>query len=238
MTIQDELIVILNQIPAAIEKAFYEAMVLRHPGHANQKTHGNRFGVGQAKESFRRLKDDKAARERYKATARKRGQGSGGGSQALKSVENEIRNQDFETAAVFDKNGKMLFRKDGGKDYVSFTDEEVTLMKGAIVTHNHPSGGSFSREDGIMLANGKLREIRAVGKEWEHSLKMPPGDNTRGSMVDVTVQDYDSRVKAEFWTQIREWKITPEQASREHWHEVWTRSSKELGFIYERKAVK
>lgn len=78
MTIQDELIVILNQIPAAIEKAFNEAMVLRHPGHANQKTHGNRFGAGQAKESLRRLKDDKGARERYKETHRKRGKGGGG----------------------------------------------------------------------------------------------------------------------------------------------------------------
>lgn len=70
MTIQDELLTILNQVPAAIEKAFNEAMVLRHPGHANQKTHGNRFGAGQAKESLRRLKDDKGARESYKASAR------------------------------------------------------------------------------------------------------------------------------------------------------------------------
>lgn len=69
--VDGELLTILNQIPAAIEKAFYEAMVLRHPGHANQKTHGNRFGAGQAKESFRRLKDDKGAREKYKAKARK-----------------------------------------------------------------------------------------------------------------------------------------------------------------------
>lgn len=72
MTIEQEIIAILNQIPTAIEKAFTEVFVQRHPGHPNQKTHGNRFGVGQAKESFRRLKDDKGARERYKATARKK----------------------------------------------------------------------------------------------------------------------------------------------------------------------
>jgi len=69
--LDSEILAILNQIPAAIERAFYEALVLRHPGHANQKTHGNRFGAGQAKESFRRLKDDKGAREQYKAKARK-----------------------------------------------------------------------------------------------------------------------------------------------------------------------
>lgn len=71
MTFEEELITILNQIPGAIEKAF-TAFVERHPGHANQKTHGNRFGAGQAKESLRRLKDDKGAREKYKATSRQR----------------------------------------------------------------------------------------------------------------------------------------------------------------------
>lgn len=53
-----------------LKAMFYDIMILRHPGHGNQKVHGNRFGPGQAKESLRRLKDDKAARERYKDKAR------------------------------------------------------------------------------------------------------------------------------------------------------------------------
>src|SRR5262245_32297140 len=72
MSIEQEILEVINQIPAAIEKAFMEALVLRHPGHANQKVHGNRYGAGQAKESLRRLKEDKGAREQYKATARKK----------------------------------------------------------------------------------------------------------------------------------------------------------------------
>lgn len=58
--------------PNPMLKAAVEALVLRHPGHPNQKTHGNRFGAGQAKESLRRLKDDKGARERYKQQHRTR----------------------------------------------------------------------------------------------------------------------------------------------------------------------
>lgn len=58
--------------PNPMLKAAIEALVLRHPGHANQKTHGNRFGAGQAKESLRRLKDDKGAREAYKQGHRER----------------------------------------------------------------------------------------------------------------------------------------------------------------------
>lgn len=70
MAFQDELVQILSQIPAAITKALIDVLVIKHPGHGNQKTHGNRFGTGQAKESLRRLKDDKAAREAYKAVSR------------------------------------------------------------------------------------------------------------------------------------------------------------------------
>lgn len=72
MTFSQELLSILNELPTMLKKAFTDALVLRHPGHANQKTHGNRFGAGQEKESLRRLKEDKAAREQYKARARQK----------------------------------------------------------------------------------------------------------------------------------------------------------------------
>lgn len=63
------------------------ALVWRHPGHPNQKVHGNRYGAGQAKESLRRLKDDKAARERYKATARTKSD-----KQKLRKVGGAVKN--------------------------------------------------------------------------------------------------------------------------------------------------
>lgn len=56
----------------ALKADLFDELILRHPGHGNQKVHGNRFGAGQVKESLRRLKDDKEAREKYKATSRKK----------------------------------------------------------------------------------------------------------------------------------------------------------------------
>lgn len=83
MTLEQEILQVINQIIPTIEKAFHDAFILRHPGHPNQKTHGNRFGgYAATKESLRRLKDDKGARERYKETARKRAAG-GGGTQTI-----------------------------------------------------------------------------------------------------------------------------------------------------------
>ena len=37
-----ELVRSLNNIPILIERALIDALVLRHPGHVNQKTHGDR----------------------------------------------------------------------------------------------------------------------------------------------------------------------------------------------------
>lgn len=53
MIIEQEIIAIINQIPAAIEKAFVETLVLRHPGHGSQKVHGHRDGaIEDAKQMF------------------------------------------------------------------------------------------------------------------------------------------------------------------------------------------
>lgn len=45
----EELVAILSQIPAAITKALIDVLVIKHPGHGSQKVHGNRFGAGGEK---------------------------------------------------------------------------------------------------------------------------------------------------------------------------------------------
>lgn len=88
----------------AMKAELYDELILRHPGHPNQKTHGNRFGVGQAKESLRRLKDDKGARESYKKSARgKRSsyhKDIAGGEEIFKKIKNggqaKLRSHDGE----------------------------------------------------------------------------------------------------------------------------------------------
>lgn len=71
MTLEQEILQVINQIIPTIEKAFTEVFVQRHPGHPNQKVHGNRFGgYAATKESLRRLKGDKEATAKYKERAR------------------------------------------------------------------------------------------------------------------------------------------------------------------------
>ena len=107
------------------------------------------------------------------------GSGSGfgrkGGALArnLEAHEKSIRgNQNYETLTAFDENGNMLFTKKGGAHSVEYGADGPKTTN-AVVTHNHPSGGSFSWQDvgGMVFYNQK--EMRATGKEYTFSLKRP-----------------------------------------------------------------
>ena len=84
--------------------------------------------------------------------------------------ENSIYNQQYETAGVYSSDGKLLFTKDGTKSSVKFTIDELNQLNGATLTHNHPSGTSFSRDDIKLFLNEKVKEIRAVDSEFVHSM--------------------------------------------------------------------
>ena len=82
--------------------------------------------------------------------------------QAIHSVEDRIRKQDFESAALIDKNGNQVFFKDGESHCVAFSAEETKSMKGNTLTHNHPGGGILSCEDVGTMVGADLNEIRAT----------------------------------------------------------------------------
>lgn len=76
--------------------------------------------------------------------------------------EKVLSNRGKETAVVYDKDGKFLFQKRGDEKEVSFSIFEFFRLRGNVVTHNHPSGGSFSARDIFLLQNGGLAELRAI----------------------------------------------------------------------------
>ena len=98
----------------------------------------------------------------------------------------EIRHQRFESAFVYDPKGNLVFGKDGAQYEVAFSPEELKLMKGNILTHNHPRGlgfpdtdprswgNSFSDDDIFLASTHELAEIRAVTPKQRFSMKPPP----------------------------------------------------------------
>lgn len=87
----------------------------------------------------------------------------------IASAESSIRENRFETAFAWDESGKQVYAKVGGKDYVDVRD----VPENTIVTHNHPSGTSFSQGDVEQMIRGNYKELRAVGKDYTYTLKRP-----------------------------------------------------------------
>lgn len=82
----------------------------------------------------------------------------------LKKDEESLSWREKETAVIYDSNGKYLFTKRGDERSVSFTKSEIKKMKNCIVSHNHPSGASFSLADWTVFKRAKLQELRAIGE--------------------------------------------------------------------------
>lgn len=83
---------------------------------------------------------------------------------AIHDFEDKIRHQDYESAACVDKDGNILFFRDGAESEVNFTQIECEMMADNILTHNHPASGMFSKEDVDMFVYRKMQAIRATNR--------------------------------------------------------------------------
>lgn len=156
--------------------------------------------------------------------------------QVVRSAESKIATRKTEKAIAVNQDGEIIFEKVGGKSSVSFTNEEVAKFTGNIVTHNHPSGSSFSWADISLASRYDMAEMRAVGREYEHSMK--PGESGWPAISDLkaTFEDADRQVRDKNWVAIAAGEMTIDEANKNHWHEVWTIVSRALDLKYTRLA--
>ena len=92
-------------------------------------------------------------------------------SAKLDAAEKKIGNKKIEFAYIFDADGNEIFNKTThAKHSVSFDAYEVHKMKDATLTHNHPSGGTFSSDDLNTLVKSGAASIRATGKNGTYQL--------------------------------------------------------------------
>lgn len=168
----------------------------------------------------------------------------------VRTEEGRIRVLDHEEAVVVGADGGIVLRKGGGKDFVSFTRDEMALMKDRVLTHNHPAGwttprpdprfvgNAFSSADVRLAMDANMAEIRAVTPVYVYSLKR--GAETWGGTVwdDVVRGEYEKRfgeVQLEFILAINSGTMTVEEAEARHWHEVWSRVFGTLNMDYSRE---
>lgn len=152
----------------------------------------------------------------------------------LQEVEQKIRNQKFESAALV-KDGKQLYFKDGEAAKVQFTEEEAQMMKGGILTHNHPSSRSFSGQDIVMLFGRDMAEIRAVSPKVGYIARRTP--KTKDISFGEARQVYERLTveqHIEYESKIDSGELTMDAANATHHHEVMLKLAKELNLYYER----
>ena len=102
-----------------------------------------------------------------------------------------ISGNSFETGILYDSNGEVVFVKKGKADEVHFSKNEISKMRGGVLTHNHPDGSVFSPEDINMLRKGQLSEIRACNGKGAYVLRS-------NSEWNSNIADLDSIDKA-YW---------------------------------------
>lgn len=173
-------------------------------------------------------------------------------TKAVSDVESNIRqNKSHETGVLFNKDGNIVIDKRGGSRSVQFTKDECLLMNDGIFTHNHPGawgysendimriGNSFSIQDIALAVGNNLAEMRAVTPNYTFSMKRPDGG--WGISVEELMKLYNDEnrnLRLEFTRRINKDTLTISQASATHFHILWKRLSKKLGFDYSNMKTK
>ena len=145
----------------------------------------------------------------------------------IRDYEDTIREQDYETAAVFDDKGDVVFTKDGESDAVNFTKEEGESFEGLRFTHNHPKGFGFSPQDIKFACKAKMKEIRVVSKidGVRYSLSMKDGSNFTHKLWEEKIyldyDYYDSEIRREFYSKMNDGEMTIAEANAQHFPKLW-----------------
>ena len=168
----------------------------------------------------------------------------------MRAKEDQIRAQRFESAFFWDGRGNLLLSKDGDVSRVTFNDQELALMKGAVATHNHPHGWRYSERDGrrgghsfsakdVRLAcQASLTILRLVTPKFRYMMKPPPQGWDQNYWETTLLPAYSQmfeEVKREFRAQVQARQILQSEAEPLLRHEVWDRLARQFGLQYSRE---
>jgi len=141
----------------------------------------------------------------------------------IRQYEQTIRNQNYESAGLYDNKGNLIFKKDGGKSQVKFEWYETHQMKGNILTHNHPTDSSFSKADIQVLTGSGLSEIRAVTKTRTFVMKSNKHftDKKEFSTLKRDINKVEKKVMLDLSRKYRKGDITMDEYKSMGWDETW-----------------
>jgi len=137
----------------------------------------------------------------------------------IRALEADIAANDFETAIFVDNDGVEVFRKKGNAKSVSFTREECEMVAGNIMTHNHPSGTSFSEEDIRFLKSWGATSLRATSTDYLHEMSLTEqGLSASKKDFDAALTTSQKKTKKELTAKLNSGEITYQEANAIHAH--------------------
>jgi hypothetical protein len=177
------------------------------------------------------LKEAERLKAAQRAASEAKLQQRAGTPQAVLEAERGIRSSDYETAYLYDKNGKLIAQQSGNKDTVNLSPAMLNQMRGSILTHNHPGGSSFSRQDIAVAVNHGLAEVRAVTSERTYSMVM---DNDKWNAqtwdrLNSIIKEHYAKKYNKYNILVNNGTITETQLQKQFFHEVWQSVAQEAG---------
>jgi len=113
-----------------------------------------------------------------------------------------------------------------------------------VVSHNHPSGNSFSPDDVYAVLKTNVKEIRAVGEKdgVRYLYRLRPNSQiyNRGlEAIKAEIVVLNTRQLDEWQKKISNGSLPIDKANFEHWHTIWTEMDKRYGggLHYSREVV-
>lgn len=153
----------------------------------------------------------------------------------LLQSEESISKRKYETLEVYDAKGKYILTKRGGASSVRLSPTEYIKLRGAVVTHNHPSGGSFSTNDIKFMRHTLISELRVSTEDGSYYLRRPekwPKEIGTGEKIEKTRTEIRNQLKEKYSKLYNEGKITKVQRHKMISDEVNKIFSERYGLDY------
>ena len=143
--------------------------------------------------------------------------------------ERGIRSGEKETLIAFDQEGKEIFRKTGGQSSISFTKDEMKVLKNAdVVTHNHPGRSAFSLEDVNLQIDRGISQMRVATingtvytMDLAPSVKGFSSSSAFASSLKSSYKNYNAKAFTKFNKLFKSGELSATQAGINHHEWVW-----------------
>lgn len=156
--------------------------------------------------------------------------------EARRLDEASIAGHKTEYGILYDSSGHKIFKKHGESHEIVYEPKEVLLMKGGVLTHNHPGGATFSLDDIDMLRVVELNEMRAVGRDGVYVIRRPeiwPEGIDSLPKLQKEYSEIQKELQEEMYNEVRSRRITTdEDFSIEYQRRILERLSSKYKLTY------